>query len=333
MLNYAIEGMNQIEVMAGQNTLLSSYATGYTNADFKGRWICPFAEVPTRTGSTVEFDDSTFNSYDDSRAAGGPFNEIQTGYKGLPYSLEIKGLLYKVPIQFQEQAATANIKLGKLATNSLMQAEALNIELEQARVARNPASYNGNAIALSGASQFSDPSSRPDREVERGKLAIASTCGRKPNVILGGELVTSALRTHPQVRSNFTPTSSAAITDEMLAQYFNVEHYVSAEAIWQNPITGLRQFVWGRDLILAYVNPKAFVGDKKGYIPYATANGIDMLGEPSKFYTYVLENEPRVSNPYWNWMNDSWYYKINFERQTLTTGMNSGFLIQNAVAA
>jgi hypothetical protein len=198
---------------------------------------------------------------------------------------------------------------------------------------RNPSNYNGLVTALSGSSQFNDQGSRPDQIVERAKLAIASRTGRKPNVMLGGELVTSALRTHPLVRSNFTPTSSAAITDDMLAQYFNVLHYVSGEAVWRNPATGLLEFIWGTDLILAYVNPKAFEGAEKGRITYATSNDIDRMAEPSKFYTYVLKGSPKVSNPFWWEMNDSWYYKIKFERQHQNTGMDSGYLIQNAVAA
>lgn len=332
MVNFAIEGMNLTQVKAGYNALLSDYATGYTNAEFKGCWLSPFAEVPFRTGNVIEFDDSIFNSYDDSRAPGGPFNEIQFGHRGRPFNIENKGLTCKVPEEFEEEAATADLDLGKRASTALMGAEALNIELEQARIARNPANYGGNVISLSGTSQFNDPTSKPDQITEQAKLAIASTSGRKPNVAFGGMRVTSALRTHPQVRSNFTPTSSAAITDEMLAQYLGVDYYVSGEAIWKNINTGVLDFIWGKDLIFACVNPKAFTGAEKGRIPYVTANGVDRMAEPSKFYTYVLKGQPKVSNPYWWEMNDSWYYKIKFERQTQNTGMNSGYLIQNAVA-
>lgn len=331
-VEFAQEGMNRAEVKAGYNALLTTYATGYTNAEFKGRYICPFAEVPNRTGNVIQFDDSAFDVAEDDRADGGPFNEIQDGFEGFPYSLRNKGLAYKVPVEHEEEAATANINLGKRASNSLMRRSALNVELEQARMARNPANYNGLVTALSGTSQFNDQGSRPDQVVETAKLAIASRTGRKPNVILGGEQVVSALRTHSQVRANFQPTSSMAITEEMLAQYFNVKRFVSAEAVWRNKVTGNLEFVWGKDLILAYVNPKAFEGNEDGRIPYTTNNDIDRMAEPSKFYTYVLKGVPKVSNAFWWEMNDSWYYKIRFERQHYNTGMDSGYLVQNAVA-
>lgn len=332
-VEFAHEGMNRFEVKAGYNMVLSSYATGYTNTEFKGRYISPFAEVPARTGSIINFDDSAFEPAEDDRADGGPFNEIQDGYTGDPFSLRNKGLAYKVPIEHEEEAATANINLGKRASNSLMRRSAINIELEQARMARNPANYGGLVTALSGSSQFNDQGSRPDQIAERAKLAIASRTGRKPNVMLGGELVTSALRTHPLIRANFQPTSSAAINDEMLAQYFNVERYVSGEAIWRNPATRQLEFIWGKDLIFAYVNPKAFRGNSEdGRIPYTVDNDIDRMAEPSKFYTYVLKGVPKVSNPFWWEMNDSWYYKIRFERQHYVTGIDSGYLVQNAVA-
>lgn len=329
-----IEGMDLLAAKAGYNMVLSTYATKYSNNNFVGKYVSPLAEVPVRTGTIINFDDSAFQTYEDDRSYGGPFKEIENGYAGSPYRLTSHGLAYKVPIEFEEEAQFANIDLGKRAANSLMQAEALNIEVEQSKVIRNPANYNGMTIALSGTSQFNDPSSTPDQVIETAKLAIASATGRKPNVMLGGEKVTSALRTHQRVRNNFVYTSSASITDEMLAQYFNVDRYVSGEAVWRNPATGLLEFIWGNDLILAYVNPKAFQGgpDAQGRITYSTDNDIDRMAEPSKFYTYVLKGQPKISNPFWWEMNDSWYYKIKFERQHYTTGMNSGYLIQNAVA-
>jgi hypothetical protein len=332
VVEFAHEGMNRLEVKAGYNMVLSTYATGYTNAEFKGRYLSPFAEVPARSGSVIQFDDSAFDPAEDDRADGGPFNEIQDGYEGHPFSLRNKGLAYKVPLEHEEEAATANINLGKRASNSLMRRSALNIELEQARMARNPANYNGLVTALSGGSQFNDQGSRPDQAIETAKLAIVSRTGHKPNVILGGEQVVSALRTHPLVRANFQPTSSMAINDEMLAQYFNVSRFVSAEAVWRNKATGAKGFIWGKDLILAYVNPKAFEGDADGRIPYTVNNDIDRMTEPSKFYTYVLKGVPKVSNAFWWEMNDSWYYKIRFERDHHVTGMDSGYLIQNAIA-
>lgn len=329
--DFVREGMNRAEVKAGYNLILTTYATGYTNAEFKGRYLFPFAEVPARTGIIIQFDDSAFVPVEDDRADGGPFNEIQDGYEGKSFNLRNKGVAYKVPIEFEEEAALANINLGKRATNSLMRRSALNIELEQSKVARNPANYNGLVVALSGTSQFNDPGSRPDQIIETAKLAIASRTGRKPNVMLGGEQVTSALRTHPLIRTNFQFTSSAAITNEMLAQYFNVDRYVSGEGVWKNPATGNLEFIWGKDLILAYTNPKAF-GGEDGRITYSADDDIDRMAEPSKFYTYVLKGVPKVSNPFWWEMNDSWYYKLRFERQHFVTGIDSGYLIQNAVA-
>lgn len=326
-------GMNRAEVRAGYNMVLSKYATGYSNAEFKGYYLSPFAKVPARSGIVIAFDDSAFEVVEDDRADGGPFNEIQDGYEGRPFSLKNKGFAYKVPVEFEQEAQRANIDLGQRATNSLMNRSALNVEIEQATMARNPANYNGMVTALSGSSQFNDPSSRPDQIIETAKLAIASKIGRKPNVMLGGEQVTSALRTHPLIRANFQYTSSAAITEEMLSVYFNVQRYVSGEAVWKNPATGTTQFIWGKDLILAYVNPKAFNGNgKDGQITYSPDNNIDRMAEPSKFYTYVLEDVPKVTNPFWWEMNDSWYYKIRYERGHYVTGIDSGYLVQNAVA-
>jgi hypothetical protein len=323
--------MNVRDVRAGDNRVLTSLANGYTNAEFVGKYLSPMAQVPDRTGKIVKFDKSVFARYNDDRAPGGAFNIIESGYEDGSYNLKNKGLLYKVPIEFQEEAERSSISLGRIAQNSLSNAEAINIEIEQMEMATNPANYGGLTAALSGTSRFDDPASRPGLLVRDAMSDVARRCGRRPNLILTGPDVTDALAMNPDVRNQFHQTNSASITDNMLKEYFGLPRegrYLTGEAVWEKP-DGATDFIWGKYFILAYVNPIAL---RSGELPYSANGQIDRLTQPSKFYTYVLRNNPAITNPFWDEFHDSWFYKIKFEREHQTTGIDSGYLLSTVVS-
>jgi hypothetical protein len=322
----AIQGMSPQDSRAGDNRVLTGLAHGYVNEEFVGKYISPLAPVEDRTGSVMQFDDSIFELYDDNRAAGGGFNVVQTGFAGVPYRLMNKGLKYPVPIEHQQEAARANIQFGQIAQAALSNAEALAIEVEQMRVATNAANYPGRTIALAPASRFNLNTSTPGVTV---RTALASTPGRRPNVILAGEPVTEALAAHPNVQSQFFQTDSAAIDDAKLAAYFGVRKYVTGRAEYRNPATGALENIWGKQMILAYVNPKALAS---GNIAYGTeGNSINRMVEPAAFYSYIMRGHPIVSNPFWDEDCDTWFYKIRYERQHVQAIPEAKYLLQTVV--
>lgn len=320
-----ITGMNTSSVKAGYNAILTNVAHGWMNDEFVGKWICPFADVTSRSGSIIKFDDSAFERYNDDRAPGGPFNVIETGYESTPYVLRNKGLAYKVPEEEAEEAQTAGITYGReVAQPALSQAESLNVEVEQATMLTNTANYGTLTAALSGSNRFDDPASNPG-DIVRSAL---SACIARPNVILAGAEVTDALVTNPVVKAQFHPSSSAAIDDEMLARFFGVAKYVTGRARWRNPSTNTKDYIWGKNLIAAYVNPRAL---NSGRLPSSPVPGVSRKS-PSAFYTYCMDGHPRISNPWWDEFHDSWFYKIKWERNHYVTGVDSAYLLQTCVS-
>lgn len=324
-----ITGMSTLATRAGDNRVLTSHACGYANDEAVGLYLSPLVEVQDRTGIRVEFDDSRYEQFNDDRAPGGDFNIIQAGYEGKTYTVKNKGLAFKVPTEYQEEAEKVSISFGLVAQDALSNAESLKIEVEQMQVATNTANYGTLTSALSGTSQFSDPASRPGQTVSSLCAQVARACGRRPNLIISGYDVTESLRWNADVRSQFQYTSSASITEEMLARYFSVDHYKTGRMVWRNPATGQTEFIWGKFMILAYVNPAAV---RSGRLPYSANSQINRITQPSRFYTYVLKDRPSISNPFWWEMSESWFYKIKFERTHEVTGINAGYLIRNAVA-
>lgn len=320
-----ITAMNTTSVKAGYNAILSNIAQGWTNDEFVGKYVSPLVGVKSRTGSIIRFDDSAFEKYDDNRAPGGPFNVIETGYSSDPYKLANKGLAYKVPEEYEEEAANAGLQFGKeVAQPALSQAEDLNVEVEQMQMLTNTANYGSLTAALTGTNRFDDPASRPDLII----MDALSSCTARPNVILAGAEVSDALKTNPNVKAQFTPTSSASISDDMLAEYFGVRKFVTGRARWRNPATNVKEYIWGKNLIMANVNPRAIA---TGMVPASPLAAVSRRS-PSAFYTYVMDGHPRISNPWWDEFHDSWFYKIKYERGHYVTGMESAYLLQTCVS-
>jgi hypothetical protein len=324
-------GMNVADYRAGDNRLITGLAQRYVNDEFVGKYISPFAPVLDRLGSIARFDDTLFEQFADDRAPGSMYNQIETGYTGVPYKLLNKGLTFPVPVEFQEEAARVSIDLGMIAQNALSNAEALNIEIEQRNLVATAGNYaGGSTVTLSGTSQFSDAASNPGLTVRTAMSAAAQLVGKRPNVILAGAQVTDTLMSNPDIQKRYYPTSSGVIDDAKLADYFGVQKYVTGRAVWRNPATRNIEYIWGKSMILAYVDPRALAS---GTVNYGTVeNSTDRMTMASAFYSYVLKGHPIISNPYWEESRDTWFYKIKWERGHFATLPGAAYLIQAAVA-
>lgn len=96
-------------------------------------------------------------------------------------------------------------------------------------------------------------------DVEAGKMVIASTTGLKPNVLVLGPRVYSALRTAPEVKDAFKYTSSESINIDMLAGFFDVDRIVVAGGVYTSTVEGnatqTTDFMAGKHALLAYSAP------------------------------------------------------------------------------
>jgi hypothetical protein len=316
---------------AGDNRVLTGLAHGYGNSEMAGKYLSPLAPVDSRVGTVTRFDDSIYETYPDDRAPGTRYNQIQTGYSSIPFALKNKGLMYPVPEEFNDEAAQASITLGKIAQMALSNAEALNLEVEQMQMLTTTSNYpSGNILALSGTSRFDDLASTPGATVRSVKSVVASIVGKAPNVIVSGDVVSNALAGSPDVQKQYFQTNSATIDDAKLAAYFGVDKYITARGLWRNPTTNAREFIWGKSMFLAYVDPAALASGTVNY--GTTANQVDRMSMPAAFYTYVKRGHPIVSDPFWDEFSDTWNYKIKFERGSFQVLPGAAFWLQTVVS-
>ena len=141
--------------------------------------------------------------------------------------------------------------------------EALNIAQER-RVASllfNTSNFT-NKSSLSGTSRWDDDASDPYGDVNTAINTIAKEIGIKPNVMIVGQEVWSALQKHPDIidRVKYTMTALASdITPAMVARALGLENILVGATVYNTADEGQAvstAYIWGKYALIAYVEPK-----------------------------------------------------------------------------
>ncbi|MFD2678010.1 major capsid protein [Camelimonas lactis] len=311
-----MSGMNPQQA-AVIEPILSTHARGYRNAQYIYDRLAPVVDIPNRSMRVIRFGKEDFRKINTRRAPGAATARIQYGYASDPVALPQDSLEATVPVENQEEALKVpGFDLAKISVERVLNVFGLNLEIEVATKARDLNTYGANnKLTLAGASKWSDPDSTPGKDVDAARDAVRRMIGLRPNVMVLGPAVFSALKNHPKVQEKFKYVSSDSITTKMLASYFEVAEVVSGDAIYL-PDTAAdsepAQDIWGGDAILAYVNRSG-----------------DYLS-PSYGYTYRLRGCPFVETPYHERNAKSWIYPVTDEELPYITGAEAGFLFKDA---
>ncbi|CAP44764.1 major capsid protein [Bordetella petrii] len=298
--------------------ILSNVAQGYTHPERVGFALFPRVPVQQRGGQIIEFGRDSFKRYKTRRAPGGATKRVQFGYEGKPFALVQDALEGKVPVEHMQDAAQVpGIDLGTEATNEVMEILSLGLEIEQAEIALKAANYvAGNKDTLSGTDVWNDPNSDPAKQIREYREAVRSKVGLRPNTMVLSALGFNALAEHPKILERFKYTSSDSITKEMLAKLFNLRRLEVGEAVYMNEGSDEMVDVWGNAAVLAYVPEQ-----------------VSSARTPSYGYTYTLQGNPLVLEPYAERNADSWIYPVKYDRAPVLSGIDSGFLIQGVTSA
>ena len=296
--------------------VLTTHARGYKNSSFVGSMLFPIVTSPYRGFKRIEFDRASFRKHNTRRAPGASFMRIDSGHKGLPVRLEQHALIAATPGEHQDEGAMQpglNIQARRVTT--VQDVIALSLECAQADQARKAANYGAdNKLAMVGAQRWDDPASDPLVIFNDASERIRSQIGRKPTAFFPSAAVAKSLRVHPKLLERFKHTTSLAITDEMLASYFDIPKVYVGGGIYDDD-TGAHD-IWGNDAILAYV-------------PMSESADAEV---PAFGYTYQLNNHPMVGAMRWNDDFDTWDSKVKDEWSPELVGPDAGFLFQNAVS-
>jgi hypothetical protein len=297
--------------------ILSTVAQGYIHPEHVGMALFPRVVTRTSGGKVIEFGRESFRLYNTARAPGGAVKRMQLGYEGKPYALENHALDAVVPREhLREAEEVPGIDLATEAITDVMAVSSLILENQQAQLARTAGNYAAsNRVALSGTDQLNDyANSDPIGVIEAGRNGVRNKVGLYPNVLLLGAPVFDALKHHPAIVDKIKHTQTGVLTEELLANIFSIQRVVVGKAVAVGD-DDVQFDIWGKDAILAYV-PQQITG----------------MRQPSYGYTYTMDGHPIVEDPEWDRTHKSWVYGVGYERAPVLSGIESGFLIQNAVA-
>ena len=298
--------------------ILSTQARGYTNEEFIGHRILPFADIPARSMKVIRFGKESFRRYMDTRRApGAERKRIRFGYESDPVALKQESLEALVPEEIMEDASIVpGIDLATASINGVQDILGLGREVQIAEMVRNPDNYkDNNKVTLSSTDMFSHSASDPKTVIKEAKEAVRRMIGRYPNKMAIGPGVFNALDDHPKLLEKFKYTSSDSITAAMMAKYFDLDEVIVGGAVALSETDSdddPASDVWGNDIVLYYQSP-----------------GSNFL-IPSFGYIYRLKGRPSVKRPYWEENISSWVYQLTEDDAPQLTGMDAGFLIKNA---
>lgn len=315
------------------NVALTNIAQGVVQPQFVMRDLFPFVEVGIDSGQIIRFDDSVYEDVDDNRGDDTFYPEVQDGYRGRAFELDIKGFSYRVGQKKARRQENLGIDWGRRAQLRMMDKAGLKHEIESALVATNPASYAAsNRVTLAVGNQFNEPTVNPGSVIRAGKSAVSGQIGMDPNVWIMGQEVFDGLSENETIKDRLKYTSKDSLTTDILAAMFEFQSVKVCKAIVKR--NGVKSRVFGKHMVFGYTNP---AGLNQSRIPYRVDGRIDNE-TPSLGYTYVYTNNPLAYSPYFDDDRGATVYKLDFDRSVEIVGVDDadkithGYLIQNAVA-
>ncbi|MCK9212882.1 MAG: major capsid protein [Rhodoferax sp.] len=306
---------NQARVI---DPILTAVARGYESQfPLVSDVLFPVVPVAQRGGTIITFGREQFQVIDTRRAPGADTKSIDIGYGNGTYSLVDNRLMGKVPLEIMDEASVVpGIDLASATITVVQNKMSLEREVNAAALARAAGAYAvGNTVTLAGANLWTASTSVPFINIEAAKEAVRKKIGRRPNVMVLGPAVLSALRIHPNVLDKLsTSTDRTPATVAQLQALFEIDRIVEGQAITDT--AGTFSDVWGNDAVLAYVTPKS----------------LQEMGSQNFGYTYQLTGRPVVEEAYLDRAKNSFMYPVSDASQVVLTSADSGYLIKSAVA-
>ena len=285
--------------------------------------LFPVVPVQQRGGRIITFTADDFRVVNSARAPGAATKRIGFGYGSEAYALLDYSLEGEVPIEvLQEGLAVPGLDHAEMAIAKVRRMQEIEREKQCADLATNAALFAAeNKATLSGTSQWSHVDSTPINAVAAAREAVRGKIGTRPNTLVVGPKVASALSVNPQVLSRLRggtgadQRNKAPVGLDEIAAVLGLDSVVEGGAIFSDA-GGAFADCWGTFAVLAYTETRA----------------MQDMGAPSFGYTYQLANYPMAEEPYYERNSKTWYFPVTDSRAPQLVGADSGFLWTAAVA-
>ena len=241
--------------------ILTEYARGTRNPGHVLEQILPVALVEKELVNVPTFGEEEFQEEDTERAVDADSNvadiddATETPIQLVEHDLEAKVDYRKKKAAFYNYERRAQV----ITTRKV----ALKVELARAAELSNADNYaDDNSVDLdtsnSGHDQFSDyTNSNPIKYVKEKKLVISGSIGLEPNTLLIGDLTYKTLTEHPAILERIKYSQTGIIDMELLKKVFEIENIVVSRSRYRPKgaaKTSAKQYIWGNDCLLCYVD-------------------------------------------------------------------------------
>lgn len=245
----------------GVDPMLTNVAIGYTNDAYIAELLLPSLSVAKQSGKHFVYDKGRFRVPFNSakRATGSKSNEVNlTLTTGNPYFCEDHALKQFVADEDVDNAITPTSPFID-ATENVTEMHLIAREVEAATTLLSTATMTQNTT-LSGTDQWSDYSnSDPIGDIRTGMQTVHSSIHVNPNVLVLGKQVYDKLVDHPAFIERVKYSQLGVMTPELLARIFGVDRVIIGAAGKNTAAEGATDsmsYIWGKDALLAYVNPR-----------------------------------------------------------------------------
>lgn len=296
--------------------ILTNVARGYMQNPLIGDALFPRVPVSARAGQLLKFGKDAFKVHSTKRGPGELIPRINISYGTDSYKLEQHALGVSVPTETQEEAKlVVDVDLFDESIQTVSDSVRLEMELEAATLATTAANYgNANKLALSSTDRWDTSTADIFGQLATGKEAVRSKIGQRPNVIVLGPKVLTALQHQDKILDRLKYTSSQVPSLEDLARLFQVAKVVEGAAVAADDSEAFYD-VWGTNVVLAYVN----ISTKS-------------RRTPSYGYNYELKNMPVVTPPEFDRKTRSYEGEFIYEHGLYLTDPDAGYLLTTVVS-
>lgn len=243
--------------------VLTSISLAYKNPRYIADQVLPRVKVPAESFKYRVFDKETFLTVPETLIGRkGLYNEVELTFDTQSASTTDYGLEQVVSLKDIEMAKAQGYDPQQKATEYLTELMALDREKRTAAVIFDAQTYaSGQVQQLTGTARFDNDQSDPVKTI----LTAMDVPFYRPNVLVMGREVFSALCRHPKILRTVYPNAdgNGIISAQQLATILNVDQVLVGESKLNFAKRGGSQIgqVWGKCLAMLYIDPSAGTQD------------------------------------------------------------------------
>lgn len=237
---------------------LTDFSVAYLQdeANFVARRVFPIKPVQHMTNKFFIFSKNDWLRDDAVKLRAAGEGAPRSGFTLSTDSYSADPWWTSVPLSDLTRAnADPSLPLDQAATRLVTQRMLIKLERQWATKAFATGKWGTDKTGTTDFIKWDDYSSDPQKDIDDGQTLVLTNTGREPNTMVVGYGVHKALKRHPIIRDMYKYTSSASITEDMIAAAFELDSYVVAKASYATNVeagTAAYSFINGKNALLLY---------------------------------------------------------------------------------